>query len=126
MRRRDEQTLAALCHFFNAIPIWGMIFSGFVLFDNREKSRFLAAQARQALLFHGLFLAVIVVWMLVELVTALLNALFAPLGSLLRFLNHVIVSAALIGFVGVCVWGGLRAWAGEFFRYPFIGDRLQL
>jgi uncharacterized Tic20 family protein len=122
MRRRDEQMMAALCHLFNGVPLWGLIFNGLVWFDSQEKSRFLVMQARQAMVFHGLFLACMFIWSIVELFTKLLGVLFAPLGSTLGFLNSAIIIALLALYLCTCLFGALRCWSGESFRYPLIGD----
>lgn len=122
MRRQDEQTLAALCHFFNAVPIWGLLFCGFIWYDSREKSRHLVGQARQGMLFHGVLLAALLVWIVVELFVALLSFLLPPLGILLHLLNSIIVWVLVAAYAAVCIWGGTRVWAGEEFNYPFIGE----
>lgn len=122
MRRRDEQMMAALCHLCNAVPLWGLIFNGFIAFDAREKSRFLVAQARQAMYFHGIFLACMIVWSIVELFTKLLGVLFAPLGHTLGFLNSAIIIGLLALYLSTCLFGALRCWSGESFRYPLIGE----
>jgi uncharacterized Tic20 family protein len=122
MRRRDEQMMAALCHLCNAVPLWGLIFSALIWFDSREKSRFLAAQSRQAMYFHGLFLMCMLIWSIVELFTMLLGALFAPLGNTLGFLNSAIIVGLLALYVSTCLFGALRCWSGEPFRYPLIAD----
>lgn len=122
MRRRDEHMMAALCHLFNAVPLWGLIFNVVIWYDARERSRFLAAQSRQAMLFHGAFLACIVIWSVVELFTLLLGALFRPLGATLGFFNSAIIIALLALYLSVCLFGALRCWSGESFRYPLIGD----
>lgn len=122
MRRRDEQMMAAFCHLCNAVPLWGLIFNGFVWFDSREKSLFLMAQSRQAMMFHGLFLACMLIWAVVELLTMILGLLFKPLGATLGFLNSAIIIALLAMYLSVCLFGALRCWSGESFRYPLIGD----
>ena len=54
--------VAAICHVVNAQPVWGLLFGGWIWFANREKSRYLVAQSRQAMYFHGIFLFGILVW----------------------------------------------------------------
>lgn len=125
MRRTDEQAMAALLHLCNVIPLWGLIFCGGMWFINRETSRYMVAQSRQALYFHGFFLFGILVWMLIELVTKLLKYLFPPLGVPLSFLNTLIITGLLIVYIFICLWGAWRCWSGENFRYPFLGEKLD-
>lgn len=125
MRRRDEQVTASICHIGNAVPIWGLLFAGWLWFHNRETSRYLIAQSRQALYFHGLFLFCILVWMAVKLVTLLLHVLFAPLGGVLDWFNNVIISLLLVSYVLTCFWGAWCCWGGRPFRYPIVGERLD-
>lgn len=122
MRRREEQMMAALCHLCNGVPLWGLIFNAVIWFDARERSRFLVSQSRQAMLFHGAFLACMIIWSVVELFTKLLGALFRPLGATLGFFNSAIIIALLALYLSTCLFGAFRCWSGESFRYPLIGD----
>jgi uncharacterized Tic20 family protein len=72
--------------------------------------------------FHGLFLMCMLIWSIVELFTMLLGALFAPLGNTLGFLNSAIIVGLLALYVSTCLFGALRCWSGEPFRYPLIAD----
>ena len=122
MRRQEEQTRAALCHFFNAIPLWGLIFCGVIWFDSREKSRYLVAQARQAMYFHGALMCGILVLMIAYLFAFLIGIIFPLIGGFLDFVNRSMGWVLIIVYVGICVWGGAQCWRGEPFRYPFVGD----
>ncbi|MBI3737189.1 DUF4870 domain-containing protein [Candidatus Sumerlaeota bacterium] len=123
MRRRYELDMAALCHLCNAIPIWGLLFCGLIWFNSREKSRYLVAQAQQAMVFHGLLLFLIVVWMLVEIASKLLFFFLPPVGALLSLLNRGIISVVLVIYIGFCLLGSWRCFTSSPFRYPFIGER---
>jgi uncharacterized Tic20 family protein len=122
MRRQEEQARAAIFHFLNAIPLWGLVICAGAWFFHRDKSRYLAAQTRHAAIFHGLFLLALLLCLVVELLTLILRYLFPPVGWLLHMFNLTVILALFIGFVAICVWAGLRSWSGESFRYPFVGN----
>jgi len=123
MRRDDEHDLAAICHLCNAIPLWGLIICSVMWLYKREKSRYLALQAQQAMYFHGLLLLVIAVWGVVELLTRLLRYLIYPLGYVLDFLNLIIIGCVIVLYICFCLWGAWQSYSGVAFRYPLVGDR---
>lgn len=122
MRKRDEELFATLCHLFNAIPVWGMIFNGLALFWSRETSRNVSRQASQAIFFHALMLFSIIVWSLVELITHLIGIVFGPLGGILHFFNSTILFALMVLYWGTCAWAAFQTYNGVSFRYPLVGD----
>ncbi len=125
MKVRQERDLAALAHLFNAVPGWGLIACGAIWFHARERSRWLAAQALQAMMFHGLLLVVAVVGMVVEKFRQIVGVIVPPFGSILGLLNNVALGAMLFVYVGYCVLGAWRCFGGHAHRYPLIGQRSQ-
>lgn len=122
MRRQNEQLICALCHLFNCVPLWGMVFNGVVWFANRESSRAAQIHARQAMFFHGMLLASVMVWMIVVLISRLFAVVIPPLGGLLNFLNTIVIAVLLAAHILTCLWGTWRCWTGQPFRYPLVGE----
>jgi uncharacterized Tic20 family protein len=123
MRRQQEQDLAAIGHACNVVPVWGLVLCGLIWFYARERSRYLTAQAQQAMVFHGLLLFMLVVWSLIELFARLIGFLVPLLGDLIKTFNLAVIYAALAGYVIICLVGAWRCWREGSFRYPLIRDR---
>ena len=123
MRRSDEQAWAALVHFLNAIPVWGLFFCGSLWFINREKSHYIVAQALKAMYFHSLFLCGLLIWIVITLVTIVLSHLFTPLAALLTVINPIIIVILMALHISICLWGTMRCWSGRSFSYPLVSER---
>jgi hypothetical protein len=123
MRRDDEQIVAACCHWCNAIPIWGLMFCGVMYFYFRETSRYLVAQTRQAMFFHGVMLAAALAWIISELIARVTTELFELVGETLQTINKVVIVAIYLAYLAVCAWGGARSWLGKPFVYPLVGNQ---
>lgn len=122
MIRRDEELVASACHVFNAIPGWGMIASGLVWFRYREESRFLVRHATQALYFHGVLLAGVVLMVLLATIAKLMGVLLPTIGGLLTGFNGMVGTVLFIAYVAVCLYGGYQVFRGRNFRYPIVGE----
>jgi uncharacterized Tic20 family protein len=121
MRARQEQLLSAVCHLVNALPLWGLLFCGWIWFQLREESRPVRRQAQQAMYFHGLLMTAMVIWMALELFTRILFALsLSTIGTLVSQLNGFIIWALLVSYVGICLYGSWRVLSGQPFRYPLV------
>lgn len=123
MRTRQEEILSALCHLFNAVPLWGLLFCGWIWFSVREESRVVVTQARQAMIFHVLLMAGLLVWLLLGLLSRVVWALSPTLGGLLDNLNLLILALLLVAYVAVCLYGFARRLSGLPFAYPLLGNR---
>lgn len=123
MRTRQEQIVSALVHLFNAVPLWGLLFCGWVWFAMREESRQVVRQARQAMTFHTLLMGGLLIWMLLEWFSRLIKQLSPTLGNLLMGLNGAIVTGLLIIYAAVCLLGAARCLSGQPFNYPLVGKK---
>lgn len=121
MRARQEQAVAAFCHFSNAIPIWGLFFCGLVMFWFREQSRGVLRQARQAMVFHTLIMGALLLWCVVFQVIRLMRYL-APEAfcDALYWVNNGVMLCLYMAYAGLCFAGSARMLRGEPFRYPFL------
>jgi len=123
MRPRREHVYCGLCHVFNAIPLWGLLFCGWVWFTMREESRFVVYHARQAMTFHVLLMLALLIYAALELVSRVMGVLLPSFGGVLRQANDIILKVLLIAYVVICVEGGLQCLIGRRFHYPLLGRR---
>ena len=120
MRRPREDSLCALCHFFNLIPVWGLIFCAWVWYALLEESRLVVFHARQAMAFHALALGVGLMWMVISLIGRILGVLSQSLADLLQLANNTVVTILTIAYVVACLWGCWCCLTGRPFRYPLV------
>jgi uncharacterized Tic20 family protein len=123
MRARQEELVRGLCHLFNAIPIWGLLFCGWIWMTLREESRAVVSVARQAMMFHSLMLVVLAAWMILEMLAKVVRVISPALGGVLSHLNSLIILLVLLLYVLICLYGALSAFRGIAFRYPLIDPR---
>jgi uncharacterized Tic20 family protein len=139
---QDEKTLAALAHgsillglFSNGIG--GIVATLVIWATQKEKSRYVALQALQAMVYQALtFLLVMLAWCCWGLVwTAMILVPLsaspgaydqAPPASMWIGLFLIIVPLALWGVTMLYgLWGAARCLGGQDFQYPLIGRWLE-
>ena len=123
MRPGQESFYCGLCHLCNAIPVWGLLFCGWIWYATREESRRVGVQARQAMVFHALLMTAALAYLILEILARILDVLAPLAGGPLHVVNQVIITVIYILYVGVCLWGSYRCFSGKDFRYPMIGRR---
>lgn len=121
MRTRQEHQLCALCHLFNAIPLWGLLFCGWIWYAMREESRLVTGQARQSMFFHGLMMSGAFIFITLDLFVRVINYLSPMLGSILSMINITVMSVFMVLYVGCCLWGAHQSLKDQSFRYPIVG-----
>lgn len=123
MRTRQERILMASCDFLNAIPLWGLLFCGWVWFWQREESRPVVRAAQEAMMFHTLLMGGLLIYLLLGWVARLSAVLSPTLGFILDQLNLLIVTVLLIAYAAVCLYGGAHRLSGQSFHYPLVSRR---
>lgn len=123
MRRDRENTAIGICHFLNAIPLWGLLFCGWIWFHHREQSRRVVANAERAMTFHVLLLSASLIAVVVWIVGRVLSHLSVSLGNLLLTLNLLVLEGVILLHVVICLWGAWRSFNDHPFRYPLIEKR---
>jgi uncharacterized Tic20 family protein len=123
MRTRQEQLISALCHLFNAVPLWGLLFCGWVWFAMREESRGVVRQAQQAMTFHALLMGGLFIWMILEWFARIISVLSPTLSGILSETNSVILALLLLVYVSICLIGFARCLSGQPFQYPLLSRR---
>ena len=136
-KNTENRLLAALSHGAIVAQGIGFLVGVLVYFNQREKSRFAAYQGLQAAVFQLLNLIVtVVLWIawgvfysvtivqLIKLEDA--NPDAAPPPLFWVSLVSVVIPLIYMIFTGLYgLWGGLRSWKGEDFRYLLIGNWLE-
>ena len=127
-----ERILAAIAHFVTIFSIPGMLLAMTIWLTQRRRSRYVAMQARQAVLWQTL--GHIIVFLSVALL--LLTAILAIGGSDAKGVQGEIAGSSLVGSaiglflipIGATVFfftsslvGALATLLGKKYTYPFIG-----
>lgn len=115
--------LAGLCHLFNPVPIWGLFFAGWIHFIKREESRVVVFHARQAAIFHALFLTAALAWLLFGQFCKLLAVILPGVGVLFHRGNDLLFVGVWVAFLTICLIGCARTMSGRPFRYPMLRNR---
>jgi uncharacterized Tic20 family protein len=134
----DERLLAGIAHGSILVFGWGILAPVLVYFTQRDRSRYVAFQALQAIAYQILFM--VAYWLLTILTFILMGflqifgiAAAAVLESdvlvSLANLSPLLAMLALIGFMGF-LWllglaGGVACLFGAGFKYPLLGGWLE-
>ena len=116
----DSNVGAMLCYIANFLCCLGVILSIVFLITEKE-NRFVKFHALQALFLVG---AQIVVGIIVSVLGLLLNFAFdaAGLGILSFFIILGLRLILLLIFVIIWIFAGIKAYGGQWYKLPFIGD----
>lgn len=120
MRRRQEEVFSSLCHLLNILPVWGLVFCGGLWYLFREESRRVIYHARQAILFHLPLMVLLLVWMLMGLLSRILQVVFPGVGVILNNFNNWIMGGCYLVYLAICLWGFARTLSGFPFQYPLV------
>lgn len=123
MRAPQESNYAGLCHLFNMIPLWGLLYCGWALYSMREESRHIVRNAREAMIFHSMLMAAALVFLVSEMLGRLIGVLAPGIGSFLHELNMTIFLAVAMVYWAICFYGACRCFSQNDFHYPLIGRR---
>lgn len=133
-RRAEEQVVAAVLHASSLLGFIAIIASAAVWSNQRIRSRFLAIQARQAMLFQivtAIGLLITFILFMAGFYTALFSGLIARTGVSEPELTSALILAAVVGGTTLVfflillpltgVWAAIRILRGHNFRYPLLG-----
>ena len=112
----DENVAAVLSYVFNWV-------SGLVFFLIEKDSRLVRFHAMQSLILAVVFfvgmIALYIVWAILAIITSQISGLLATLvGLVVGLLIFVFFIAAVIGWI----LGMVKAYQGQFFKLPVIGN----
>lgn len=104
----DANIAALIAYVFTVI-------TGLIFFLIEKESRYVRFHAMQALLLGGAFL---VLWFVLVIVNITLAFASGTLATLMGLLSFVI----WLGFLGVIILCCVKAYQGQWFKLPVIGD----
>lgn len=139
--QQDEKILAALSHASALLPFWGIIASIVIWATQKDKSKFVAFQALQAVAYQFVgilgFLLTGVCYMCsifafplmtaIALPTADSSADFSPLALIPMTFPFAVMALAMlvwVVFVAYGIVGAVLSLQGKDFRYLLVGRRL--
>lgn len=109
----DANVGALLCY-LPVCPV-NLIYSIIVIVSDKQ-NRFVRFHAFQSLLLTGVYL---VIFFAIMIIAALISAIISgTLGSLFSLLIFLVV----IGFIAAMVFGCIKGYQGQMFKFPIIGD----
>lgn len=138
VKKREDRLLAALCHISIIFSTMGVIFPIVIYVNARERSKPLAFQAMQSMLYHVACL----VWAIVYTVawTIIFIAFTGVFGvvmstgpeetfgisfTLMMVVFIILLFAGLFIVYVPGIVGAIQTMRGRMFKYPIIGNRLE-
>lgn len=129
----EARLLAALAHVSIVVQGVGLVVGMFVYVNQREKSRFAAFQALQAVVYQlFVFIAGMVISAISTGIGLVSMSMMEANGStpasplLWLTISSMFIPLALMAIVVIyAFWGGYQVWQGQDFRYPLIGRWLE-
>jgi uncharacterized membrane protein len=115
----EGNVVAMLCYLLNVICCLGPVFSIVVLVQdkNNKLARFHAAQS------IAFFIVSFLIGLLGSLVSLALGSFGSgSIGFGLTILGFLLSLAILIPILGLAIFSSIKAYQGEFFKIPLIGD----
>lgn len=142
VKKQEDKLLAALCHISIIFSTMGVILPIVIYIHAREKSKPLAFQAMQAMLYHVASLiwtlVFTIVWTILICVFAFIFTAVAEAGANGEMAGGaavvfmlVMIFLVLLLFAGIFVVyilgiaGTIQTMRGRMFRYPIIGKWLE-
>ena len=132
----EEKLFALLSHL--SIFIGGIILPIILWATQKDKSKFIALNALQAIFYQLSYIAFFIIFMLVFVSLYIFLGLgagllfigqspdFAPVVSILVIIASIIFYAAIFivmfGFMGYAIYMGIKSYRGELRKYPIIGN----
>lgn len=134
-RRAEEQVVCAILHASSLYGLFALAASSIVWATQRTRSRFMAFQSLQALIFQlFIFLALLVLFALLMagFFFAASSGLIARTGVTEPELTAFLIDAAILGFGCIHffqwifplwgIWAAVKTLRGRNFRYPILGS----
>ncbi len=129
---QDERVMAALAHAAIILPNIGVIVPLVIWLTQKDKSRFVAFQALQALAYHVVLIAgwFVAIGCFIASIFGLVFAINSSssgseFGFLVPFLGIGFIVFVSLGFVIYGLIGAVMTLQGQDFRYVLIGDWLS-
>jgi uncharacterized membrane protein len=112
----DANVGALLCYL--PVCLVSLIFSIIVIIADKE-NRFVRFHAFQSLLLSAIYIVLVIA---INILGGIIGAVISgTLGSLFSLLTLVV----LVGFIAAMVYGCIKGFQGQMFKFPVIGDMAE-
>jgi uncharacterized membrane protein len=113
----DTNVGALLCY----LPLCAisLIYSIIVLVTEKD-NRMMRFHAFQSLLLTGIYIVVVVA---LQIFTGIVAAVTGS--SMLAMLFYLLVIAVVVAFLGAMIYGMVKGYQGEQFKFPVVGDMAE-
>ncbi|MFN3418648.1 MAG: DUF4870 domain-containing protein [Pyrinomonadaceae bacterium] len=112
----DANVGALLCYL--PVCLVSLIFSIIVIIADKE-NRFVRFHAFQSLLLSAIYIVLVIA---INILGGIIGAVISgTLGSLFSLLTLVVV----VGFIAAMVYGCIKGFQGQMFKFPVIGDMAE-
>jgi uncharacterized Tic20 family protein len=143
VKKQEDKLLAALCHISIIFSTMGVIFPIVIYIHARERSKPLAFQAMQSMLYHVAALiwtfVLTIVWVLALVVFSGIFTFYAEASApggemaagtagvftLMMILSVILYLAGIFIVYILGIIGAVQTMRGRMFRYPLIGKWLE-
>ncbi len=122
--RPEERAIGAVAHLAGLLPVWCLFINWGLMIYYRESSRRLVVHFQQAIMAHGVFLALFAVWGVVYILAGLAGVVLPPVGELLRRVNNLVIGLVYSGYALIALYGAWQTFQGKEFIYPIVGRRV--
>jgi uncharacterized Tic20 family protein len=138
---QDERIMAALSHISIVLPLIGVLCPILIWVTQKEKSKFVAYQALQALIYHLSMILGYFTCMSCYVCSFMFNFISIPMsssyevrqifgstGEYFFFIPFIVMGMMLIGgfiFIVYGIVGSILVFQGRPFRYVIIGKRVE-
>jgi uncharacterized membrane protein len=113
----DTNVGALLCYL--PVCLISVIYSIIVLVTDKE-SRFMRFHAFQSLLLSGVYIVVVIALQIFSAVVVGVTG-----SSVLAALLGLIMLVAIVAFLGAMIYGMIKGYQGEQFKFPVVGDMAE-
>jgi uncharacterized membrane protein len=113
----DTNVGALLCYL--PVCLISVIYSIIVLVTDKE-NRFMRFHAFQSLLLTGIYVVIIIG---LQIVSAIMVA--ATNSGVLAAMVGLIILVAVVAFLGAMIYGMIKGYQGEQFKFPVVGDMAE-
>jgi uncharacterized Tic20 family protein len=127
----EEKMIGMFSHF--SIFLGGLIVPLIFWLIYKEKSKFIRFHSLQAMFFHIAFIVIIFLWVFI-IIFAIVGLGLASAGShavtgheapglfvLLMVVVYAMLFLIIFGVYGLAIYMGIKAYHGEYVKYPLIG-----
>jgi uncharacterized membrane protein len=125
LEKHDRRSLAAICHLFGIIPLYGPVFSWIIWMVSPHRTGALRFHALQALAAQCFYFLVILLPVSGLLLSKLFSAASVPVGRAIGGFSMFLLQAVFVAFWLLFAFAAAKVLRTGDFRYPVAGDLVE-